>query len=231
MTGIEFESLALFFRGSYKRMALWTSAAQSVPNYNSSTRLKLIGQTRWSAKQDAVSNVMKSNLHLFVVIKALVQMCNVADIEKHALTTACHLLHSFTKYETVIALFVLHEVFSELTPITAFLQTSGLNLIDAAKSIRTFYDTISEFEIDDAIITKAENFIGEVNYIISGDVYISSTDTAVQIQIPSGSAKLKAVRKCQETFRSFIDTMKKEIQTAFLDDLVEMKIFTKKLHI
>lgn len=92
------EAVASLFRGSYKRMDVWVNTALSVPNYNSNTKLKLIGKTRWTSKQDAVSNVIKSTLHLFVVIKALVKICNLDGLEGEVLSSACHLLTTFIDY-------------------------------------------------------------------------------------------------------------------------------------
>lgn len=48
------EETAKLFRGSYIRMNVWTDVVKSIPNFNSQRKLKLIGTTRWSSKQDKI---------------------------------------------------------------------------------------------------------------------------------------------------------------------------------
>lgn len=64
------EETAKLFRGSYLRMSVWADVAKAAANFNSKTRLKLLGKTRWSSKQDAVATIMGSETNFFVVIKS-----------------------------------------------------------------------------------------------------------------------------------------------------------------
>lgn len=215
------EAAAVFFRASYKRMDVWTKVAKSVPNYNSNTRLKLIGQTRWSSKQDALSNVMKSELHLFVLIKSLVEICNSDGLEGQALATACNLLNAFIMYKNIVSLFLLHTIFQELAPVTFFLQKYGLNMIDAKKSIETLFETISELEINDSMIMKADDFIQKVNVLISKDELIQSRNTSFKINIPTRIQKQKVTQECKHNFYAYINKLKEQIQHFFLDEFVK----------
>lgn len=76
---------ASFIRKSYKRMNIWTETVQNLKNYDSRTKLKIIGGTRWSAEHDALHNIVRTELHLFVVIKSLLKICNMDSTENEAL--------------------------------------------------------------------------------------------------------------------------------------------------
>lgn len=212
--------IASFFRGSHKRMDTWMSAAKSVPNYTSSTRLKLIGQTRWSSKQDAVKNIVRSELHLFVVIKALLQICNLSGLQGDALVSACHLLESFTKYDNIVSLILLQKIFEKLSPVTLFLQTHGLNIIDATKAIETVYNTVAAIQMNESDVIKAETFIRNVNSMIRADAYILSLNTPIEIHTPTGDARQLLVEKCREMFESFHERIRMEIERLFIDEFM-----------
>ena len=63
------EEIAVFIKDSYKRMAIWTDVVKSIPEISSLTKLKLIGQTRWSAKHNAINNIIRTEHHLFAIVK------------------------------------------------------------------------------------------------------------------------------------------------------------------
>lgn len=94
------EDTAVFLRGSYKRMHIWAEVARTVPNYNSKTRLKMLGTTRW--RQDAVANVIKSELHFFVVLRTMIEICSLPGMDGKSLSTACHILNTWHEYENIL---------------------------------------------------------------------------------------------------------------------------------
>lgn len=52
------EDSAKLFRSSHIKMNVWIEVATTTSNYNSLKRLKLIGTTRWSSKQDAIADII-----------------------------------------------------------------------------------------------------------------------------------------------------------------------------
>lgn len=60
------EDSAKLFRSSHIKMDVWIEVAATTPNFNSLKRLKLIGTTRWSSKQDAMAAIIGNETSLFV---------------------------------------------------------------------------------------------------------------------------------------------------------------------
>lgn len=87
------EITATFIKRSYKRMNVWTDVAAEISDYPSNKKLKLIGQTRWTSKHDAINTIVKTEYHIFVVIKTLLLICNMDDIKPTVLSKACTLLN------------------------------------------------------------------------------------------------------------------------------------------
>lgn len=227
------EEAASFFRASYKRMQIWTSTAQSVPEYNSQTKLKLIGQTRWTSKEDAVNNVMKSELHLFVVIKALIRMCNSDGVDGKALLTACNLLNVFSDYAYIMSLFLLRKAFIELLPVTKYLQSYGLCIIDAKNSVKTLIDTLDDVNenIIETHLEEAEAFIENVNALILKDEYIGGTDSAFKIKIPTNENKERADTDTKNTMKLLYKSLIEELKSTFTGELEDEGIYKEISHL
>lgn len=71
------EDAAKIFRSSYNRMNVWIEVAKNTTNWNSLRRMKLIGTTQRSFKQDAIATIVSSGTNLFVLLKALIKTCNL----------------------------------------------------------------------------------------------------------------------------------------------------------
>lgn len=214
------EEVGIFFRASHKRMDIWTSAVISVPNYNNNSRLKLIGQTRWTSKQDALKSIMSTPTHFFVVIKALVMVCNSERIDGSALNTACRITNSFIVYSNIVSLYLMHQIFSEITPVMKFLQKRGLHITEASKKIKQLFDSISEFDISDASYTAVDTFIADVNGFIAQDNVIHSADATFTIQVPNDIQKQAIKEKLKADFRAFCVQLKENIEEMFINDVL-----------
>lgn len=83
------EDSAKLFQSSYIKMNVWVEVAKAVPNFNSEKRLKLIGTTRWSSKQYAVDSIIGGEMNLYVLIKALLKICSLKNLDGESLANAC----------------------------------------------------------------------------------------------------------------------------------------------
>lgn len=212
------EETATFLRSSYKRMNIWTTVAQNVPGYKSKTRLKLIGQTRWSAKDHAVGNIVRTEYHLFAVIRCFAEVCNIDNLEQKALTAACNIFRTWTTYENILFTYLLHKVFSLLSPVTKALQNYGLNLIDAMALIKKLFANLCDIEqLFEKFVQEAHAMILKVNNLIEMDQYFQSTGTG-KIKIPNQREKIKIVEVCTTDMQLFITGIKSLIQTLFLNE-------------
>lgn len=84
-------------KGSYKRNDIWVDVAIRTPKYNSLTRLKLIGQIRWSSKHNATNNIAQTPLHMFVLIRTLVELTCSDTLEG---ATCVNILNSWLDSKT-----------------------------------------------------------------------------------------------------------------------------------
>lgn len=129
------EETAKLFRCSYIRMNVWTEVAKEVPNINSQRKLKLIGTTRWSSKEDAISAITNTETNLYVLIKALIRLFCLPNLDGSSLILASSTLNFRLQYKNIVASFLLHKIFSLLVPTTKYLQNYGLSILDGIKSL------------------------------------------------------------------------------------------------
>lgn len=74
--------VALFVNGSYKRAEIYSETARSTPGIHALTKLKRIGKTRWSEKNDGIQNISKTTAHYFVLLKTLLLINQDSTIKK-----------------------------------------------------------------------------------------------------------------------------------------------------
>lgn len=221
------EEAAAFLRASYKRMDIWVTVAKNVPGYNSKTRLILIGQTRWTSKGNAISHIVKSEYHLFVIIRCFAEICNIDSLDNKALTTACNIFRAWTAYDNVLFTYLLHKVFSVLTPVTKSLQEYGLNLIDAMNSIKRAYAQLSKIDRNlDTYINEAHVMISKVNQLIEGDPFLQSTGS---IKVPSEPEKAKIIQTALSDISSFVNNIKTSIENLFLSEFDDENLLYKEI--
>lgn len=130
------EDTGYFFKGSYKRMNFWTNVIQNLRGTSSLTKLKLIGKTRWSSKKEAIHNIVKSDVHLFAVIKTFHDVCKEPTFDARALTNAKSILNFWYKKENIVLVYLTDKIFCLLDQVTNFLQTQGLDILGAYTAIK-----------------------------------------------------------------------------------------------
>lgn len=168
------QNTGTFIKHSYKRMEIWNKTIQTLL-INSKTKLKIFNETRWSAKFEAVHQIVKSKENLFAVIKTYLQICQMESLDNKALANACEILNFHVDYENILILFVLNEIFSPLMCVTKQLQTSSLSLIEAIKLIGNAYVQIENKRNNyEEIIENADQFIQGLNQLLIEDAYIKS---------------------------------------------------------
>lgn len=178
------DETAVFVKSSYKRSDKWTEIATQTPNYNSLTRLKMIGQTRWSSERNSIKNIAQTELHLFVLIKTLIRIACSTSSEGLALATCCNLLSSWLDYENILLIVILNKIFTILDVTTKYLQTCGLHILEAINSIKRLHSGLDKLKSELPIMfEEAESFIGKVNTSLASDNYIQSLNMNDSVQI------------------------------------------------
>lgn len=213
------EESAKIFRSSYKRMNVWIEVIRAIPGFNSNRRLKLIGKTRWSSNQDAIKTIVQDETSLYAVIKSLLKVCSLDNLDGAALVTATSLLNSWLRYDNVVIAFLLHKVFSVITPTTKFLQKLGLHILDGVGSLKACMKRLEECEkkLDD-YIQQAIEFVEHTNSKLSGDKEITDMDCDCYISLPVKEQKAAKNDRIKTIFREFIQKLRNAIDERVLSD-------------
>lgn len=216
------EDSAKIFRSSYKRMNVWVEVVRAVPNFNSSRRLKLIGKTRWSSKQDAMKSIIENETSLYVLIKALLKVCSLDNLDGDALVNASSNLNSWLQYDNVVVAFVLHNVFASVTPTTKSLQKMGANILDGVRALRSCKQQLQTCnEMLDDYIQQANLLVENTNFLLRNDKEIVDLDCDCCIDLPMEDEKAKKNSRIKNVFSKFIQKLLDQIDERVLLDFDE----------
>lgn len=184
-------------------MNIWTKVVKETPNVSSKKKLRLIGTTRWSVKQEAISGIMGSTTSLIVLIKSLSEVCRLPNFNGDALKNACDNFYSWTDFENIVNAFILHEIFLLISPTTKYLQKSGLNLIDAIQALQQSNNRLEDCKDElSEYISKAEYFVEETNHLMETDRQMVHT-----IRIPNDRERQTIYDQIVLEFQSFLQSL------------------------
>lgn len=135
-------SCAVFFRDSFKRMDVWRNSTTD------SRVLNLIGETRWWAKDVALKKFFgifndPSNSLFITIIRAFqVIIQNTENFNNDAKYKATTYLKDLTNFETIITAQLFLKIFQNTTPLSKYLQTNGMCILQAKTMIKTTLKTL-----------------------------------------------------------------------------------------
>lgn len=124
--------IAVFVRDSYKRMKLWEETSEDRRH----RRLDVIGETRWWAKDEALRKVFGSfakpdrALYTDVVI-TMERIEKDVTIKPAIRSKAQGYKDALLKYETILTAEVFLRIFEQTSPLSKYLQTSGMDIVTA----------------------------------------------------------------------------------------------------
>lgn len=235
------ENCAKIFRGSPKRMDIWINVAKTInlnglitKKFNSKRRLKLIGTTRWSSNQDAIASIINSETNLCVLIKSLIRVCNIPNLDGPVLKNASDCLNFWLEYNNIVMTFMLHKAFSLVMPTTKFLQSYGLNAVDGIKSLEKSKGDLKSFELNlHTYIGNAQQFIKETNYILKNDSDVISfrfecdSDSEDLISVPLELDNIN--EKIRSEILIFVQLLQKQIDDRILNEFNEYNSFFNEI--
>lgn len=123
--------IAFFFRDSYQRMNTWEGVSQDPKQ----RRVLLIGETRWSSKDAALTKIFgsfgKPDSGFYVaLVNTLFQIHDNPRFKTQARANARAYMESLLKYETVLTAQLFLRIFAQTAPLSKYLQ-SGKDLLSA----------------------------------------------------------------------------------------------------
>ena len=120
--------IAVFFRDSYKRMNIWREQ-------ETIKKLQMICDTRWWSKDNAMQKIFgivgrpETAMYpkLILALEGVISKCNATEVKSKAKAYLEHLL----KYETVNVAIIFMRIFQQTSPLSKYLQASGLDVLKA----------------------------------------------------------------------------------------------------
>lgn len=140
--------IAVFFRESYQRMDIWRKVTE-----NCRKTLSKINDTRWNSKHTILGKVFgefgNPEKALYIpLVEALFQFANDQNNASTARDKANGYLQKLLKFETIATAHIYLRIFEISTPLSMYLQSSGLDFMKCNDFVRHFKEKISAFSRD-----------------------------------------------------------------------------------
>lgn len=238
------EECAKIFRGSPKRMDIWIDVAKTInlirvseKQFNARIRLKLIGTTRWSSKQDAIATIICTETNFCVLIKSLIRVCNIPNLEGAVLKNASDCLNFWLQYKNIALTFLLHKTFSLVMPTTKYLQSHGMNVVDGIESLNKSKAELKQFGLNlNTHIEGARKFIETTNIHLKNDSDIISyrfeSDSNSEDLIASPPDLYEINEQIKNEVLNFVQFLQKQIDDRILNGFNEFdSLFNEILYL
>lgn len=157
-------NLAVFFKESHKRMNVWMTI-----NQDNKKRLQTIGDTRWWSKDLSLRRIFgtPNNSQKALYVEVLISL---HAIEKSVQFTpdvrskATNFKDSLLKYSTLLTAFLYMRIFEITTPLSKYLQTSGMDIQKAYVMVENTVKELKLLKRDEAGLKKCvDDFINTAN--------------------------------------------------------------------
>lgn len=122
--------IAVLIKDSYKRMQKWEETSTDIQH----RRLSPIGQTRWWAKDAALTKVFgcfgrpDSAMYIDLVL-TLLAVQGDKTMKPTARAKVKGYIEGLLKYETILTAQIFLRIFEQTSPLSKYLQTSGMDLL------------------------------------------------------------------------------------------------------
>ncbi|XP_068122030.1 zinc finger MYM-type protein 1-like [Hyperolius riggenbachi] len=162
-------NLSTFFNESYKRMKLWEDQIKKKTGSSKLKRLEHIGRTRWSSRARALRKLFGSfDDHskelcsdLLIILK---QVSESHDFRTSVRHEALKLGENLCKFETILVAFTFVRIFDITTPVSDYLQSTGLDFIQAWRMVDDAVKRLNKIRRDfPGVLQSATHFIDLIN--------------------------------------------------------------------
>lgn len=157
---------AVFVRESYLRMTKWENTSKF-------KFISVIGETRWWAKDRCLSKVFGNFKNyedalfpdiILTMHEIFVSEKFLPDVRYRAKT----LIDSLLKYETILTAHVFLQIFVSTTPVSLYLQTKGMNVMQAFTMVNKTIDDLKN---------QSRNFVETINIV---DTYVKEMNKKLE---------------------------------------------------
>lgn len=201
--------VAAFFKSSTKQMDIWRETLRN-STVNKLMRLQLIGDTRWSSKYKALTNIVKTPENFYVLLKSLHAVSLSQSSDKQAKEEANRLLKFWLNQQNIITVYSVHKILATVQQLTIFLQTQELDIMSAMTSIEDCYRYLKSLK------DSAEALFVEANEFLNSVYVLMRKDKTCKIIEKFFSVEHREFTKFRHTFDSFIVSLLTIFENRFL---------------
>lgn len=182
--------VAVFIRESYKCMHLWEKVSEDRRN----RRLAPIGETRWLAKDQALSKVFglfgKPEHALFTALVITMKRIEEDDTMKPVVRfKARGHVEAVVRYETILTAQIFLRIFEVTFPVSKYLQTSGMDILTAQRLITGTEHSLRKCSGDfDGVKEASDIFVQWANNTLQEQ---DDCDVEVQTALPEKCTRKK----------------------------------------
>ena len=229
-----------FFRQAHKRMDVWEQTLEKAGR--PSRRLGTIGETRWLSKSQALTKIFGTYSApdrglCAEMLLALDAIANDTSFQESTRSDAKVIMDHFQKFETILTAFMFLRLYSITTLLSLYLQTKGLDMLQAWRMVETTSKKVNNISRDfESIHTKAKDFCDVVNEALN------ESNLEVGTALPKKRVRRKKRldgEQCQDealldelqsfkvnTFNLIMDRIVTNLKTRFLDHEMLYKDFS-----
>ena len=181
--------MAVFLRESYKRMQTWEETSEDRHH----RRLSPIGETRWWAKDQALTKVFGCfcNPQDALFVDLLLTLASVEEdisMKSTVRVKAKGFIENFLKYETILIAQTFLRIFQHTSPLSKYLQTHGMDILSAQHLVEGTKDSLRTYVRDfEGVKVAADKFVSWANEKLED---MDNYELVVQTTLPE-----KRVRK------------------------------------
>ena len=124
-----------------KRANVWMKQLGERIVTEKTIRLKLIGETRWSGKSNALRGIFGTyeNPRVNSFLDLLICLFTISTSQTFELAVgeeAQALINAFLQFQTILSTFIFLRIFEETVPLSEYLQTKGLDMVEAWNTVQ-----------------------------------------------------------------------------------------------
>ena len=217
-----------FFKNAYKRMGVWDKTLEE--RGRRFRRLVSIGETRWLSKSAALIKIFESysatdSTKSGLLVESILALNAIAEeptFQESARSDAKFLLEHFMKFETLLTAHVFLLIYKITTPLSLYLQTKGLDMLQAWRMVETVSKEIATISRDfESVHQKAKEFCASVNLTLDE----LGTDLEMDVALPKKRARKKkrmAGEQCQdEAVMNEVESYRINVFNAIMDRVTQ----------
>lgn len=214
--------IAVFLRESHQRMGVWEKVADTHLK-----RLTVIGQTRWWAKDVALTKIFGAfgvpgncaYISLILTLSAITENPHMASPVR---TKAKGYMDSLLKYVTILTAQIFLRIFEQTSPLSKYLQTTGMNLVTAHRLVTGTQENLRKYARDfESVQRSADAFVAWANDKLQNENCEAVVEDALPWKRPIKKKRMFDEMAEDDTIADGNTNYKNKVHNVILDTVIE----------